>query len=248
MKKKLLSMLTTLVMVVSLCGVLPAVTASAKVSGDYNYEILDDGTVEITKYNGSATTLSIPSTINGKKVTSIAGFCFFQSENLKKVTIPKSIKNIKDAAFLGCQKLKKIKILNKSTYKKVTNINCRALDNTLWFNNIVKKKLKKIRVNGVTAVSKAKEKLYITWKKVKKSDGYMVQVSLRKNFKDGLINTSYVEKLAEGYNKNNCELELKGFSGQECYVRVRTGKLISIGSIGKYVYGKWSKIKKVTIE
>ena len=45
--------------------------------GDYEYRELNDGTVEITKYTGSASTLTIPSEINGKTVTSIGygSFC-----------------------------------------------------------------------------------------------------------------------------------------------------------------------------
>ena len=40
-------------------------------SGDYQYALLDDGTVEITKYNGKAEDLIIADTLEGKKVTSI---------------------------------------------------------------------------------------------------------------------------------------------------------------------------------
>jgi hypothetical protein len=43
-----------------------AVSANAATYGDYEYELLDDGTVEISKYIGSDTTAKIPSKINGK--------------------------------------------------------------------------------------------------------------------------------------------------------------------------------------
>lgn len=36
-------------------------------SGDYEYALLDDGTVEITGYNGKAEKLTIPNMLNGKK-------------------------------------------------------------------------------------------------------------------------------------------------------------------------------------
>lgn len=39
--------------------------------GDYEYALLDDGTVEITGYNGKAEKLTIPDTLAGKKVGSI---------------------------------------------------------------------------------------------------------------------------------------------------------------------------------
>lgn len=44
--------------------------------GDYEYNVLYDGTVEITEYDGSATELKIPSEIDGKKVTGIAVLTF----------------------------------------------------------------------------------------------------------------------------------------------------------------------------
>lgn len=37
-------------------------------SGDYEYALLDDGTVEITGYNGKAEKLTIPDTLAGKKL------------------------------------------------------------------------------------------------------------------------------------------------------------------------------------
>ena len=40
-----------------------SLTAFAETYGDYEYEILDDGTVEISKYNGSEASVTIPSTI-----------------------------------------------------------------------------------------------------------------------------------------------------------------------------------------
>lgn len=37
-------------------------------SGDYEYALLDDGTVEITGYNGKAEKLTIPNMLNGKRL------------------------------------------------------------------------------------------------------------------------------------------------------------------------------------
>ena len=65
--KKILSIVLALLMLISVFAVAP-ITASAEVSGDYEYEILDDGTIEITDYNGSDTDLEIPSKIKNKKV------------------------------------------------------------------------------------------------------------------------------------------------------------------------------------
>ena len=46
-------------------------SSDTKSWGDYDYQVLDDGTVEIMHYKGSDNNLVIPSEINGKKVTSI---------------------------------------------------------------------------------------------------------------------------------------------------------------------------------
>ena len=110
MKKRLFSILTTLVMVISLFGLMPSMSVGALTSGDYEYEILDDGTVEITKYNGSATELTILSTIEGKKVTSIGDRAFDHCTNLESINIPESVKNIGDYAFWVCTSLKSIEI------------------------------------------------------------------------------------------------------------------------------------------
>ena len=50
-----------------------AIVAQAETYGDYEYSVTDDGFVEITKYNGNAATVDIPSTINGKTVKYITG-------------------------------------------------------------------------------------------------------------------------------------------------------------------------------
>ena len=49
-----------------------AITASAEVSGDYEYRLLDDGTAALKLYNGSASEIKIPDWIEGKAVTAIA--------------------------------------------------------------------------------------------------------------------------------------------------------------------------------
>lgn len=71
MKKQAISLLTSIIMAMSFVSVLPAAAADKLISGDYEYAVLDDGTVKILKYNGSDLNLTIPSTIEGKTVTKI---------------------------------------------------------------------------------------------------------------------------------------------------------------------------------
>ncbi len=111
MKKKIISLITTLVMAISLIGVMPVVSASAaEVSGDYMYEVLPNGTVEILYYAGSASSLTIPSTLGGKKVTSIGYAAFYNCSSLTSVIIPNSVKIIDVGAFFKCVNLKSITI------------------------------------------------------------------------------------------------------------------------------------------
>lgn len=79
-----------------------ATVSAASVSGDYEYTILDDGTVEISKYIGSGGDVAIPSTIGGKAVTSIGSYAFSPEDStvqIGKVTIPDSVTVIGENAF-----------------------------------------------------------------------------------------------------------------------------------------------------
>ena len=58
----------------------------------------DDDSVEIQEYTGMDTEVTVPSEIDGHKVTSIGGV-FFCCKSLKEVTIPKNITEIADHAF-----------------------------------------------------------------------------------------------------------------------------------------------------
>ena len=104
-KKWLLGLVTFAAMVV-LC----AVCAWADTYGDFNYSVLDDGMVEITKYIGSAEKVDIPEKINGKSVTSIGRRAFELCRNLTSITIPNSVTEIGGGAFFSCTSLTSIKI------------------------------------------------------------------------------------------------------------------------------------------
>lgn len=112
MKKRIYSLFTSFIMAISLVMVTPAAATDTLTSGDYEYIVLEDGTVEITKYIGSESYLKIPSTIKGKDVTSIREYAFEQN-NCSYVLIPEGITNIGDYAFYDCEKLNSI-IIPKS--------------------------------------------------------------------------------------------------------------------------------------
>ena len=109
--KRLLSLLLVLVMILSAMP-LSGISAFAATSGDFEYEILEDGTAEIIWYSGTETDLVIPSEIDGHKVTSIGMSAFYSGsgENFKSVYIPEGVVKIGSQAFDNCQNLEEIKL------------------------------------------------------------------------------------------------------------------------------------------
>ena len=140
MKKRILSLLTTLVMVMGLVGVMPAVSVGAESSGNWEYWILDNGTVEIMGYIGSASSLTIPSTLGGRKVTIIGEHAFDNCKNLKSVTIQNGVTSIGYAAFGFCENLTSVTIPNS-----VISIDTFAFE---WCTSLTNVKLQ----SGITSI------------------------------------------------------------------------------------------------
>ena len=112
--KKIVSIFLSIVMLIGITAGF-YLSAYAKTSGDFEYTVLDNGTSEITNYKGTATDLSIPSTIDGYSVTSIGGWAFEYCDSLTSITIPNSVTKIGDAAFSHCYSLTSITIPNSVT-------------------------------------------------------------------------------------------------------------------------------------
>ena len=73
-------------------------------------EELDNGTLAIKGYAGVDKIFTVPSEINGKKVTEIGDSVFKDCLILTSVTIPNSVTSVGDRAFWGCANLTSITI------------------------------------------------------------------------------------------------------------------------------------------
>ena len=82
-----------------------SVKAEKLTSGDYTYSVNSDGTVTIEKYNGNASELVIPDTIEGMKVTKLATYSFARCKTLTKVTLPDTLTRIYGNVFQDCENL-----------------------------------------------------------------------------------------------------------------------------------------------
>lgn len=76
--------------------------------GNYGYIVLENNTIELTKYYGNETNVSVPKAIDGKSVVSVGERAFSFCESLKTITIPDSVVSIGNRAFNGCHALSSI--------------------------------------------------------------------------------------------------------------------------------------------
>ena len=77
-------------------------------SGDYEYKVLEDGTVEIEKYKGTDASVNIPGELDGKKVSALSMIAFKNNEALTSVVIPEGITTAR--GFSGCEKLESVSL------------------------------------------------------------------------------------------------------------------------------------------
>lgn len=92
---------------------------------------------KVTKYSGSATTVDIPSYIDGYPVKEISSSAFANNTSVTTVNIPNTITTIGGSAFKGCTSLKNITIpdsvtsIASSTFQGCTALTSITIPNTV---------------------------------------------------------------------------------------------------------------------
>lgn len=86
------------------------VSAAALSVDSFDYTENDDGTLTITQFTGSEEEVTVPATINGKKVTAIAGYAFCYCMDITRIVLPKTVLSVADTAFFCCSCLKQVEV------------------------------------------------------------------------------------------------------------------------------------------
>ena len=250
--KCLTSVFLTITMLLSIIVVAP-ITVNASEDdltyGDFQYKIEDDNSCTITDYDGMASSLSIPSAINGHTVKQIDTGALSDNGIITSVTIPNGVTTIGFSAFNGCIKLEKIKFSSN-----LDTVCENAFNNTKWFNN---------QSNGLVYVGKVAYKykgdMPRNTKITVKSDTVSISESAFKdcaNLTAILIPSSvkHIDKYAfyncQGLTKLNFNdgierIENDAFGSCEKLTSVNFS--VTLKSIGAFAFVECKKLSEITI-
>ena len=109
---KIISLFLTVILTVGIVSV-NTVMADAEtfVNGDWQYSISElNGLIIIEGYTGTESVIEIPSAINGKAVTEIGSDAFKNNGTITEVSIPSSVRSIRNDAFSYCTSLRKVNL------------------------------------------------------------------------------------------------------------------------------------------
>ncbi len=152
------------------------VDAQELIFGDYTYKIVN-GNVCITRYTGNDVNVVLPTTIDGKLVTSILPYAFEESDSINSIVIPKSMTNIDDMSMgyyrdiddensyfiLSDLKIYCFKDSAAEKYAKTNNFDYEIISYE-----------KPKDVTGFKVSSVTDKSVKLSWNKVVDADGYIV--------------------------------------------------------------------------
>ena len=217
-----------------------ALTAGAEKAGDYQISAIGVDTAAITSYSGSATSLTIPSKLNGMKITQIDLNAFGESKKLTKVTIPDTVTTIGDLAFNNCTSLKEVTIPTS-----VTEIGFWAFaDCTLLKEVTIPASVKSINYEAFGYYHYDKDSA-----KTKKVDGFKI------NYVKNTCGHLYATK--NGFSDEDClvineledgTLEISGYAGNDATYEIPAvidGKKVT--RIGFNAFNDCTELTSITI-
>ncbi len=137
MKKILKSILSFIIAISVFVCTIPV---TALTNGNFTYELVN-GEAVITKYNGTATDVTIPASIGGYTVYGIGDSAFKDNVKITKVTVSSGVKSVGASAFENCTKLATITLPATIVF-----FGENAIYNTAYYNN--DSNWKKKRVNN----------------------------------------------------------------------------------------------------
>ena len=86
---------------------------------DFSLRDLGGGNAEISKYEGSSASVTVPATLDGKRVVSVGAWAFFGDDTLREVTLPEGVTAIGEGAFAQCPSLERVAF--PSSLKKISS-------------------------------------------------------------------------------------------------------------------------------
>lgn len=286
---KILSIITSIIMLISLFTlIIPAQAVSTYNCGDYEIYIENGrvGDCIITSYQGNESYLEIPEVISSGLISGTVreiGYRSFHDRdflinitipnttelidisafeycpNLEKITIPPSVKEIRELAFRGCDKLTIYGYTNTTaeTYAKENNIPFESIGvytepttspTTETPNKTINPtytpttkttptiKTKKAAIKKITVTKK--KTLKITWKKVNGAKGYEIKLATNRKFNKN----KRTIKVKKGTSTSKVIKNLK--SGKRYYVKIRAYKKVKVDGYTVTANGSWSEIKR----
>lgn len=108
-----------------------------------------------------------------------------------------------------------------------------------------KKAMEKAKIKKLKVKSKTNNKITVAWKRIKKANGYQVQISKNKRFKNKVLKK--ISPQGWFYLNKTKKLTIKNLkSGTKYYIRVRAyATYKDVYDNKKRLYGPWSKVKSV---